>query len=96
MSEEPQLPAIPSIGGLDKKDQKRLKAIKITTTQCTCGEKFQRQFVAGDYLYEILDQPCLKCGKPQTTVVEIYQEYVPRIDFPKIVEKLNKTGKFEE
>jgi transposase len=43
-----------------------------------------------------VDEPCPKCGNPQCTIIEIYQEYVPKVDFPKIVEKLDRTGKFEE
>ncbi len=90
MSEEPQLPPIPSIGGLDKKERKRLKAVKICTIQCKCGEKFQREFAAGDYLYKEVQEKCTKCGGTQSTISEIYQEHVPRVELAKFVEKLRE------
>lgn len=92
MSEEPQLPSIPSIGGLDKKERKKLKAVKISTIQCKCGEKFQREFAAGDFLYSEGANKCPKCGDTQTTIVEIYQEHVPRDEVAKFVAKLKKNA----
>ncbi len=91
MSEEPQLPPIPSIGGLDKKERKRLKAVKISTIQCKCGEKFQREFAAGDFLYEEVQEKCPKCGGNQTKISEIYLEHVPKVELAKFVEKLKGT-----
>ena len=90
----PQLPPIPSIGGLDKKERKKLKGIKISTIHCTCGEKYQRQFEVGDYLYKNLDVPCPKCGKLETSVVEVFQDYVTRVNYSKVVEKLKRKRKF--
>ncbi len=88
MGEEPQLPPIPAIGGLDKKERKRLKAVKITTIKCKCGKKFQREFAEGDYLYRQVQEKCPKCGDTQTQISEIYLEHVPKVDVAKFVEKL--------
>ncbi len=95
MGEEPQLPPIPSIGGLDKKERKRLKAVKISTIQCKCGEKFLREFVAGDFLYKEVQEKCPKCGDNQTTISEIYQEHVPKVELAKFLEKLKEHNQAE-
>ncbi|OLS13207.1 MAG: hypothetical protein RBG13Loki_3188 [Promethearchaeota archaeon CR_4] len=92
MSEEPQLPPIPAIGGLDKKERKRKKAVKISTLHCKCGENFQREFAVGDFLYKESDDKCQKCGKTQTTIVEIYQENVPRNELSMFIRNLNKNA----
>ena len=93
MSDEPQLPPIPSIGGLEKKERKRLKSIKISTIKCQCGEQFQREFCEGDYLFKQVQEKCPKCGNSQTTITEMYLEYVPKAELAKFREKLKGTPK---
>jgi len=78
MSEEPQLPPIPSI--TDDWDRKeRFVERKHSVIKCgACQADYQRIFKAGDYIFKkITDEECIKCKRGKSlTVVEIYSEWV--------------------
>ena len=42
--------------------QMKIETPKVmTTVECKCGSKTQREFQRGDYVYKELDVPCQKC-----------------------------------
>ena len=78
MSEEPQLPEVPSI--TDDWDRKeRFVEKKSSIVKCgQCNEKVTRSFKPGDFVFKKLtDEECEKCHTKQSlTIVEIYSEWV--------------------
>ena len=46
----------------------------MTTVECKCGSKTQREFQRGDYVYKELDTPCQKCPNTRQMVTAIYKE----------------------
>ena len=46
----------------------------MTTVECKCGSKTQREFLRGDYVYKELDVPCQKCPNSRQMVTAIYKE----------------------
>ncbi len=75
MSEEPQLPPIPSLGEEIKKNmiEKKTSVLKCDS----CGRKAKRAFEEGDYVFVKLDgKECPQCGKTKYSVIQIYGEWV--------------------
>ncbi|MHA1340993.1 MAG: hypothetical protein ACTSRZ_13665 [Promethearchaeota archaeon] len=76
MSEEPNLPPIPSIGDVLTRKKGYIE-YKYTVLLCTsCNAKTERLFKEGDYVFKkIEDKPCQKCSNVEFTITEIYAEY---------------------
>ncbi len=78
MSEEPQLPPLPSLGDvLDRKErfiQKVYSVIKCNE----CGETFTREFNKGDYTFKSVEgEECPKCNNiTKGTIIRVYSEWV--------------------
>ena len=78
MSEEPQLPPIPSIGEvLYRKDRFIQKIYSVIKCE-GCQHKFTRNFKTGDFTFKkIFDEECPNCKKTnQLTITEIYSEWI--------------------
>ena len=76
MSEEPQLPPIPSLGDTIKKN---MVEKKISVLKCdNCGAKIKRPFESGEFVFKkIVGNLCPKCKKETNyTVIQIYGEWV--------------------
>lgn len=76
MSEEPQLPPIPSIESENIK--KNMIEKKICVLKCdNCGRMAKRSFESGDYVFlKISGKECPKCTKTSYTIVQVYGEWV--------------------
>jgi len=77
ISEEPQLPPIPSISDeYYRKD--RVIERKYTVLKCqSCQAKYSRTFIEGDYTFKkVTEEECEKCQKKKDLVIEeIYSEF---------------------
>ena len=77
ISEEPQLPPIPSISDeYYRKD--RVIERKYTVLKCqSCQAKYSRTFIEGDYTFKkVTEEECEKCHKKKYLVIEeIYSEF---------------------
>ena len=76
ISEEPQLPPIPSISDeYYRKD--RIVERKYTVLKCqSCQAKYARTFSTGDFTFKKLtDEKCEKCKQRALTIEEIYSEF---------------------
>ena len=76
ISEEPQLPPIPSISDeYFRKD--RVIERKYTVLKCqSCQAKYSRTFIEGDYTFKKgTDEECEKCKRRALTIEEIYSEF---------------------
>ena len=88
MSDEPNLPPIPSIGDiLTRKDNE--KEFKTTIIECIgCGKRTEKPFQEGEFVFKIFEEkPCEKCSKTQFRIVEIFAEY------KKVKKQESKIGK---
>ena len=78
MSEEPNLPPLPSLGDiLDRKDrfvQKVYSVIKCNN----CKETFTREFKKGDFTFkDVQGEECPQCGKTVNgKIIRVYSEWV--------------------
>lgn len=91
MSDEPNLPPIPSIGDiLTRKDNE--KEFKTSIIECiNCGKRTERPFQEGDYVFKVFEgQSCEKCSKTQKRIIEIFAE------FRKVKKGKTKKGKKKE
>ena len=77
ISEEPQLPPIPSISDeYYRKD--RVIERKYTVLKCqSCQAKYSRTFNTGDFTFKkVTDEECEKCHEKKILVIEeIYSEF---------------------
>jgi len=75
MSEEPQLPPLPSLGEIVKKN---MIEKKISVLRCDhCGRDAKRPFETGDYVFlKIEGKECPKCNKNRYTILKVYGEWV--------------------
>jgi Zn finger protein HypA/HybF involved in hydrogenase expression len=77
MSEEPQLPPIPSI--TDDWDRKKsFVERKHSVLKCgACQADYTRIFKPGDFVFkELSDEECEKCHSRKLAVIEIYSEWI--------------------
>ncbi len=75
MSEEPQLPPIPSLGDNIKKNmiEKKTSVLKCDN----CGRKAKRPFEDGDFVFRKLSgKNCPKCNETKYTIIQVYGEWV--------------------
>lgn len=75
MSDEPNLPPIPSLG--DVLTRKNMEEFKTTILKCIkCGNKMKRPFEEGDYIYrKFQGKPCSKCSNEDYLILEIFADY---------------------
>jgi hypothetical protein len=78
LSEEPELPPLPSIGDiLDRKDRFVQKVYSVIKCK-NCQKKYTRGFQKGDYTFKELEneecQECQNAGK--SIITEVYSEWV--------------------
>ena len=75
MSEEPQLPPIPSLGDKIKKNMIEKKTSVLSCDNC--GRKAKRPFESGDYVFlKLTGKECPKCSKKSYTITQVYGEWV--------------------
>jgi hypothetical protein len=75
MSEEPQLPPIPSLGENIKKNMVEKKTSVLKCDKC--GRKVKRPFEEGDFVFrKITGKECRKCQETKYTIIQIYGEWV--------------------
>ncbi len=77
MSEEPQLPPIPSI--TDDWDRKKsFFERKNSVLKCgSCQADYTRAFKPGDFVFkELTDEECEKCQRRKLSIIEIYSEWI--------------------
>ena len=46
----------------------------MTTLECKCGSKTEREFQRGDYVFKDLDVPCQKCPNTRQMITAIFKE----------------------
>mgnify|MGYP006277214829 CR=1 FL=1 len=78
MSEEPNLPPLPSLGDvLDRKERFIQKVFSVIKCD-RCDETFTREFKKGDYTFKnVQGEKCSKCKESsQGTIIRVYSEWI--------------------
>lgn len=75
MSQEPNLPPLPSIGDvLTRKED--LKEYKTTVIKCLeCNKTIERDFQDGDYVHKKSGVKCKHCNRENAIITSIYANW---------------------